>query len=249
MFDGIRHIGYLVADLDKGVQWFARAFGAVHTGGGTMQPSPMFPAGGRNAFVEFGGVEAELMQPADTSPLAPDALVMHHVGYVVADIAAAAAKAKAKGLRFLAEAPYTNFVGQEVLYFDPASTNGAWMHLTRIPDAQKAGRPSSGPHISSILHPGYLVRDAEAAAQWYVEKLGGVRVGGGPSRRGGRVAFVDCGGAQIELIEPEDTSSLGSDFVLDHVGYVTTGIDTSLGAWRGRGLAFQTEAPVVNPIG
>lgn len=252
MFDGIQHIGYFVDDLDKAVAWFARAFGAVNDGGGSMASSRIVPGGGRNAFVRFGAVEAELMQPADTSTLPRNTLVMHHVGYVVADIATAAERAKAKGLRFLAEAPNTNVMGQQVLYFDPDTTNGAWFHLTQVParPARSASAPAAGgPAITGIVHPGYLVRDVEAAAAWYVDKLGGRIVGGGPSRRGGRVAFVDCGCAQVELIEPPDAASLGAAHLLDHVGYETRALDTDLAAYRGRGLSFATDAPAVNPIG
>ncbi len=247
MFTGIQHIGYLVDDLDLSVAWFAKAFGAVNAGGGQMADSRIVPGGGINAFVRFGGVEAELMQPTDTSKLPKRTLVMHHVGYVVADIAKAAAQARAKGIRMLVEAPYTNTMQQKVHYLDPDSTNGAWMHLTEVPPSS-AG-PSHAPRIESILHPGYLVANCDAAAAWYVEKLGGVVVGGGPSRRGGRVSFVDCGGAQIELIEPPDAASMGAAHVLDHVGYVTGSIAADMPTYRARGLAFQTEAPALNPIG
>ena len=247
MFDDIQHIGYLVDDIDNAIAWFAKAFGAANAGGSIMQDSRMVPGGGRNAFVRFGGVEVELMQPTDTRPLPKSTLVMHHVGYVVADIAESAAQAKAQGLTFLADAPYTNPMGQQVLYFDPASTNGVWMHLTKVPPrTTPAGQT---PRIDSIVHPGYLVRDVDAATKWYLEKLGGERVGGGPSRRGGRVAFINCGGAQVELIEPADPSSVGAEHVLDHVGYRTKGIAGDIAAYRARGLQFATDAPAINPIG
>ncbi len=247
MFDGIQHIGYLVDDLDKAIAWFGLAFGAENCGGTQMQDSRIVPGGGRNAFVRFGGVEAELMQPTDTSPLPKNTLVMHHVGYITADIGRAAEQAQARGIRMLSDAPYTNPMSQQVHYFDPDTTNGVWMHLTKVPAA--AARASTGPRIDSIVHPGYLVRDLDAATAWYVEKLGGVHVGGGPSRRGGRVAFVDIGHAQVELIEPQDPSSVGATHILDHVGYLTQNLDADLAGYRARGLAFATEAPALNPIG
>lgn len=247
MFDGIQHIGYLIDDLDKAVAWFERAFGGLNCGGTQMQDSRIVPGGGRNAFVRFGGVEVELMQPADIGNLPKSTLVMHHVGYITADIGKAAERAKANGLKMLSDAPYTNPMGQRVHYLDPDSTNGVWMHLTQVPPAEP--RTAPGPRIDSIVHPGYLVRDAEVAARWYVEKLGGIRVGGGPSRRGGRVAFVDCGGAQIELIEPQDPTSVGVSHMLDHVGYRTRTLDADIPAYRGRGLVFATPEPAINPIG
>ena len=248
MFDGIQHIGYLTADLDRAVAWFAHAFGAENAGGGQMADSPVVPGGGRNAFVRFGDVEVELMQPADTPTLPAGALVMHHVGYIVADIAQAASMARAKGLGFLAEAPYTNPMGQQVLYFDPAKTNGVWMHLTRVPPSSTP-RPQAGPRIAGIVHPGFLVADLDVATRWYVEKLGGRHIGGGPSRRGGRVAFVECGKAQVELIEPQDPGSVGPAHVLDHVGYLTRSIEADLAGYAARGLRFASASPAVNPIG
>jgi methylmalonyl-CoA/ethylmalonyl-CoA epimerase len=248
MFSGIQHIGYLVDDLEKAVAWFERAFGARNAGGGAMADTRVVPGGGKNAFVRFGAVEVELMQPADTSPLPPDTLVTHHVGYVVEDMAASVSQAKAAGLAFLADAPFTNPVGQQVLYFDPDTTNGVLVHLTAVPKVT-ADRAGAGPRIDGIVHPGYLVRDLDAATAWYIEKLGGVHVGGGPSRRGGRIAFIDCGAAQVELIEPEDAASVGDEHVLDHIGYLTRNLDTDIPAYRARGLEMMTKTPATNPIG
>ncbi len=249
MFQGIQHIGYLVDDLDKTVAWFEATFGAENSGGGTMDSSRVVPGGGRNAFVRFGGVEAELMQPTDTSPLPKNTLVMHHVGYVVTDIPKAVEQTRAKGLTFLADAPNINPMGQQVLYFDPDTTNGVWMHLTKVPSRASHPIARPGPAIDQILHPGYLVRNAEAAAAWYVEKFGGVLAGGGASRRGGRVAFVNCGGAQVELIEPQDPASIGTSPILDHVGYVTRNLHADIAAYRRKGVQFATDAPTLNPIG
>ena len=247
MFEGIQHIGYWVDDLGKAVAWFERVFGGQSAGGGVMGDNRISPGGGQNAFVRFGAVEVELMQPTDTSALPQGTLVMHHVGYIVSDIGKAADAAKDKGLRFLADAPFTNVVGQEVLYFDPDTTNGVWMHLTKVPVAAPVA--TSGPRIDRILHPGYLVKDLDEATTWYVEKLGGVVVGAGPSRRGGRVSFVDCGGAQVELIEPEHPGTLSAAQTLDHVGYVTQSLDADIDAYKAMGLGFATAETAVNPIG
>ena len=59
--------------------------------------------------------------------------LIHHVGYVVADMDSAVAQARAKGLAFLSDTPNINPVGQQVLYFDPDTTNGVMMHLTKVP--------------------------------------------------------------------------------------------------------------------
>ena len=67
MFEKIQHIGYLVADLDAAVQWFKTGFGGENAGGGNLNSSVAVPGGGRNAFIHFGQVETELIEPADTS--------------------------------------------------------------------------------------------------------------------------------------------------------------------------------------
>ena len=249
MFEKIQHIGYLVDDLDKAVAWFTHKFGAENAGGGPVRSSGAVPSGGRNAFVHFGQVEAELIEPGDASTLPKDTLVMHHVGYVVADIPKAVVQAKARGFAFIAEAPFTNPLGQQVLYFDPATTNGVLIHLTQLPAQPNTVWVGQGVQIDKIIHAGYLVRNVEEAIAWYVTKFDGVHVGGGTSRRGGRNAFVNFGQVQVELIEPQDASTMSAAHAMDHVGYVTGDISTGISDCCCRGLQFVADAPNTNAIG
>ncbi len=181
MFDKIQHIGYLVADLDKAVAWFEQGFGATNAGGGAVQSSHAVPGGGRNAFVHFGQVEAELIEQLPAQP--------NTVG-----------------------------VGQ-------------------------------GVKVDKIIHAGYLVRNAAEAVAWYVDKFDGVHVGGGASRRGGRNAFVNFGQVQVELIEPQDPSTMGVHHLMDHVGYVTQDIGAGITECCCRGFQFVADAPNTNAIG
>jgi catechol 2,3-dioxygenase-like lactoylglutathione lyase family enzyme len=249
MFDKIQHMGYLVDDLDKAVAWFKDGFGAEHAGGRQMGSSRAVPSGGRNAFVHFGQVEVELIEPSDTSCLATDTLVLHHVGYVVADIPRAVEWAQARGFAFVANAPFTNPMGQQVLYFDPATTNGVLIHLTKLPDQPNTVGVGKGVQIDHIIHAGYLVRNVEEAVAWYVGKFDGVHVGGGVSRRGGRNAFVNFGRVQVELIEPQDPSTMGAHHTMDHVGYVTRDIGVGITDCCRRGFQFAADAPNTNAIG
>jgi methylmalonyl-CoA/ethylmalonyl-CoA epimerase len=249
MFEKIQHVGYLVDDLDKAVAWFKHGFGAEYAGGGPMGSSRAVPSGGRNAFVHFGQVEAELIEPGDASALPKDTLVLHHVGYVVADIAKAIEWAQARGFAFVAKAPFTNLMGQQLLYFDPATTNGILIHLTQLPAQPNAIGVGSGVQVDSIVHAGYLVRNVEEAIAWYVDKFDGVHVGGGASRRGGRNAFVNFGNVQVELIEPQDPSTMGAQPTMDHVGYVARDISATITECRSRGFQFVADAPNTNSIG
>ena len=134
MFQKIQHIGYLTSDLEAAVVWFQQSFGAVNAGGGPMAESYAVPSGGRNAFVNFGQVQVELIEPGDAADMSGDAHTMDHVGYAVGDIPSCMGGCQARGLKFVADAPITNSVGQQVLYFDTETTNGSRMHLTRLPD-------------------------------------------------------------------------------------------------------------------
>ena len=59
---------------------------------------------------------------------------MDHVGYVMEDIRAGIDDCCTRGFQFVADAPNTNSVGQQVLYFDTATSMGSRMHLTQLPD-------------------------------------------------------------------------------------------------------------------
>ena len=250
MFDKIQHIGYVIPDLDAAVSWFERSFGAVNAGGGPLNPSYAVPSGGRNAYVRFGRVEAELIEPEDKAGLASNALTMHHVGYVVANIEQSMEELKAKGFAFAADAPFTNVLGHQVLYLHADTTNGTMVHLTQLAPEPDTVGVGAGLGVDMIVHAGYRVRDLEEAIAWYVDKMGGAHVGGGPSRTGGRNAFVNFGQVQVELIEPPDTSAIPvGAHTMDHVGYVVGDIPSCMGECQANGLRFVADSPATNSIG
>jgi catechol 2,3-dioxygenase-like lactoylglutathione lyase family enzyme len=251
MFDKIQHIGYLVADLDAAVDWFSRNFGSENAGGSTLGSGVAVPSGGRNAFVHFGQIEAELIEPNDKTGLPADTLVMHHVGYVVSDINSAARELQGKGLKFASPAPNTNVMGQQVLYFDPATTHGFLIHLTQQPQQPNTVGIGKGVGIDEIVHAGYLVADVEEAVAWYEKNFGGVAMGGiGASRRGARNAYVNFGQVQVELIEALDPDELGGQrYVMDHAGYVVSDITAAIAHCRSRGFRFAGDEANTNRIG
>ena len=247
MFEKIQHMGYLTPDLDRAVAWFQDSFGAVKGGGGPLKPGYAMPSGGRNAYVQFGNAEAELLEPEDKSGLSDEILTMHHVGYVVADINRAIDDLTARGFKFAADKPNVNVLGQTLLYFDSTTTNGVKMHITQLPD--QPVEPNKGLEVERIIHAGYRVKDLEEAIKWYVDKFDGTNLGGGPSRSGGRNAFVNFGQVQVELIEPGDPSVMGSDHAMDHVGYVVGDISSCIGTCESHGLKFVADTPITNSVG
>ena len=250
MFQQIQHIGYLTTDLNSAVAWFQQSFGAVNAGGGPMAESYAVPSGGRNAFLRFGRAEAEIIEPQDKQGLSSELLAMHHVGYVVADIEQSMAALTDKGFRFAADKPFTNVMGQQVLYVDASSTNGALVHLTQLPNRTDAENAGEGLAIERIVHAGYRVRDLDKAIAYYVDNFQGEHIGGRTSGTGGRNAFVNFGQVQVELIEPADTAGMTADrHEMDHVGYAVGDIPSCMGGCHDRGLKFVADAPITNPVG
>ena len=123
------------------------------------------------------------------------------------------------------------------------------IHLTQLPAQPNIVGVGRGVQVNKIMHAGYLVRNAEEAAAWYVDKFDGVYMGGRAMRRGGRYALVHCGQMQVEVIEPPDPSTLGAAHVMDHVGYVTPDMGAGITACRRRGFRFEAEVPGTNAIG
>ena len=249
MFEKIQHIGYLTSDLEAAVAWFERSFAAVNAGGGLLSPSYAVPSGGRNAYVRFGQAEAEIIEPEDKAAVGSKILDMHHVGYVVENMEQAAEQLRSRGFAFGSDEPFVNVFGHQVFYLDAETTNGTLVHLTQVAPAT-SGTGGQGLEVERIVHAGYLVRDADAAIEWYVQRFSGTHVGGGPSPRGGRNAFVNFGQVQVELIEPGDPSVIPEGVhQMDHVGYVVGDIPTCMPECQHRGLRFIADAPATNSIG
>ena len=250
MFQKIQHMGYLTPDLDAAVAWFQQSFGAVNGGGGPLPESYAVPSGGRNAYLRFGRAEVEIIEPQDKHGLTSGLLTLHHVGYVVVDIDQSMAELTAKGFKFATDKPFTNVMGQQVLYMDASSTNGTLAHLTQLPAQPDSETAAEGLAIERIVHAGYRVKDLDKAVAWYVDNFQGEHIGGGSSRTGGRNAFVNFGQVQVELIEPGDAASMSGDsHTMDHVGYVVGDILSCMGECQARGLKFVADAPNTNSVG
>lgn len=124
MFSDIHHISYLVPDLDAAIQSYAQMFHAQLTGRGPV------PNLGEVAFLQAGQVEIEFIQPDAPPPHPGESPIVHHIAYAVPDLDQVVAQHRARGYRFLTQTPFTNFMGYRLIYFDPADTGGARIHLT-----------------------------------------------------------------------------------------------------------------------
>ena len=129
MFDRIDHIGVAVADLDAALALHERTYGmpAVHRETVTQQ-------GVEAVLLDVGDGHVELMRPLqEDSPvgrfLAKRGPGLHHVAYQVADIDAALAQLRERGIRLIDEAPRVGIRGSRVAFLHPSASSGVLTEL------------------------------------------------------------------------------------------------------------------------
>jgi methylmalonyl-CoA epimerase len=129
VFDRIDHIGVAVADLDAALALHERTYGmpAVHRETVTQQ-------GVEAVLLDVGDGHVELMRPLqEDSPvgrfLAKRGPGLHHVAYQVADIDAALAQLRERGIRLIDEAPRVGIRGSRVAFLHPSASSGVLTEL------------------------------------------------------------------------------------------------------------------------
>jgi len=127
----IDHVAIAVHDLEAAIAYYRDTFGAEVT---------------HREVVERDGVEEALLRVADSyiqllTPVRDDSPVakslasrgegLHHVGYRVADCAAALARVKAEGHRVIDEEPRSGSRGTTVAFLHPTSAFGTLIELVQ----------------------------------------------------------------------------------------------------------------------
>ena len=127
----IDHVAIAVHDLEAAIAYYRDTFGAEVT---------------YREVVERDGVEEALLRVADSyiqllTPVRDDSPVakslasrgegLHHVGYRVADCAAALARVKAEGRRVIDEEPRPGSRGTTVAFLHPKSAFGTLIELVQ----------------------------------------------------------------------------------------------------------------------
>jgi methylmalonyl-CoA/ethylmalonyl-CoA epimerase len=127
----IDHVAIAVRDLEAAIDYYERAFGATVT---------------HREVVESDGVEEALLRVADSyvqllTPTRPDSPVaksldkrgegLHHVGYRVADCAAALASMVAAGATPIDTAPRPGSRGTTVAFIHPKGSFGTLIELVQ----------------------------------------------------------------------------------------------------------------------
>jgi methylmalonyl-CoA epimerase len=131
MLTEIDHVAIAVHDLDAAVSWYAATFGATVA---------------HRERVESDGVEEALLKVADSyvqllTPTREDSPVakylasrgegLHHVGYRVADCAAALQSVKDQGGKVIDQAPRPGSRGTTVAFVHPKASFGTLIELVQ----------------------------------------------------------------------------------------------------------------------
>ena len=131
MMKKIDHLGIAVKDLSAGIALYRDQLGMECEGTEEVATQMV-----RVAFLKCGDARIELLE--STSPEGPIAKHiekrgegMHHVAYEVADIKAAMAEAKAKGLQLLSEEPRPGAHHTLVCFLHPKTTGGVLTELVQ----------------------------------------------------------------------------------------------------------------------
>lgn len=130
---GIDHVGVAVADLDVAIEFYQRVFGmrCVHTETNPEQ-------GVREAMLAVGpsvdGGCVQLLAPLDADSTIAKFLDRHgpgiqQVAYRVADIDAACAALRERGIRVLYDTPRRGTAGSRINFVHPRDTGGVLVEL------------------------------------------------------------------------------------------------------------------------
>lgn len=139
LLTAIDHVGIAVRDLDAAVAWYGRTFGAA-----VARRERVEPDGVDEVLLSVGTSYVQLLTPyTDSSPLARHlerrGEGVHHVGYRVADCAAALASVQAAGARVVDSHPRTGSRGTIIAFLHPKGAFDTLIELVEEPGAPGPG--------------------------------------------------------------------------------------------------------------
>jgi methylmalonyl-CoA/ethylmalonyl-CoA epimerase len=125
----IDHLGIAVNSIEDGKAFWSDVLGLEFEGAETVAEQKV-----TTAFFPVGESEVELLE--STSPDGPVAKYIEkrgqgiqHIAFRVADIEAALAELKAKGVRLIDEKPRKGAGGAQIAFLHPKATNGVLVEL------------------------------------------------------------------------------------------------------------------------
>jgi methylmalonyl-CoA/ethylmalonyl-CoA epimerase len=125
----IDHLGIAVNSIDEGKNFWSEVLGLAFEGTETVAEQKV-----TTAFFPVGESEVELLE--STAPDGPIAKYMEkkgagiqHIAFRVADIEAALAELKQKGVRLIDEKPRMGAGGAKIAFLHPKATGGVLVEL------------------------------------------------------------------------------------------------------------------------
>lgn len=133
MITKIAHLGIAVKDLEAAKSFYQDVLGLA-CAGEEVVPSQKV----KTAFIPVGEVNIELLESTDPDGPIAKAIEkrgegVHHVAYEVADIEAALAAMKAKGVRLVDEQPREGAHGAKIAFVHPKASLGVLVELCEYP--------------------------------------------------------------------------------------------------------------------
>ena len=125
----ISHIGIAVKNLEASIPFYRDVLGMEYEGSEVVAEQKV-----KVAFLVIGESRVELLEPtADDSPVAKflekNGEGTHHIAYEVADLEAALADLKAKGVRLIDETPRNGAHGTRIAFLHPKASGGVLTEL------------------------------------------------------------------------------------------------------------------------
>jgi methylmalonyl-CoA/ethylmalonyl-CoA epimerase len=136
LFLRIDHVGIAVRDLDASIGFYEATFGLTVAGRETNEAQGVREAMLYVADSPGGASYVQLLEPlADDTPvgkfLATRGEGVHHIGYGVADVAAALERLRADGIRLVDEQPRHGSLGASIAFLHPKSVGGVLTELVQ----------------------------------------------------------------------------------------------------------------------
>jgi methylmalonyl-CoA epimerase len=134
MFARVDHIGVAVEDLDAAIALHERAYGMA-----VAHREVVDEQGVEAVLLDVGENHVELLRPlGEQTPvgrfLASRGPGLHHVAYQVADVDAALATLRERGLRLIDQQPRTGIRGSRVAFLHPAASGGVLTEIVQPPE-------------------------------------------------------------------------------------------------------------------
>lgn len=133
MLNKIHHLGIAVKDIESGLALYGDALGLACAHTETVAAQKV-----KTAMLPVGETRIELLEPTEAdSPvgkfLESKGPGIHHIAFEVADIEAALADLKAKGVPLIDQTPRTGVGGARVAFLHPKGTQGVLLELVQNP--------------------------------------------------------------------------------------------------------------------